>query len=78
MVSKKAGSSMFVAAVGSSIASHLLCDWEGAIPERTCGDEQATKGKLTPEALLWTRDMRLHGIAKEMSIAYIEPVAQIQ
>lgn len=34
--------------------------------------------RLTPEALLWTRDKRLHGIASEMSIAYSEPEALIQ
>ena len=34
--------------------------------------------RLTPDALLWTRDKRLHGIAKAMSIAYAEPAALTQ
>jgi predicted nucleic acid-binding protein len=34
--------------------------------------------RLTPETLLWTRDKRLHAIAAEMSIAYIEPAALTQ
>jgi predicted nucleic acid-binding protein len=34
--------------------------------------------RLTPEALLWTRDKRLHEIAGEMSIAYDEPAALLQ
>ncbi len=34
--------------------------------------------RLTPEALLWTRDKRLHEIAGEMSIAFDEPAALVQ
>ena len=34
--------------------------------------------RLTPDALLWTRDKRLHGMAKEMSVAYVEPAALTQ
>lgn len=34
--------------------------------------------RLTPDALLWTRDKRLHGLAKEMSLAYVEPAALMQ
>jgi predicted nucleic acid-binding protein len=34
--------------------------------------------RLTQEALLWTRDKRLHEIAQEMSIAFSEPAALIQ
>lgn len=34
--------------------------------------------RFTPDALLWTRDKRLHGVAKEMSVAYVEPAALMQ
>jgi len=34
--------------------------------------------RLTPEAQLWTRDKRLHGIAAAMSIAFNEPEPRTQ
>ena len=34
--------------------------------------------RLTPDALLWTRDRRLQAIAAEMSVAYIGPAPPTQ
>jgi predicted nucleic acid-binding protein len=34
--------------------------------------------RLTPDALLWTRDKRLHEIASSMAVAYQEQVPPIQ